>query len=247
MTTKVEKPSFNELPGKYVSPGRSKINGICLHDTAGSGTHGDTKYLANPSDGRKVCCDFTVERDGSIWKLNPDLDKYYTPHAGRKTKWKGLTNNQVTRALIGIEIVQHVKLNLVPTYTDEQVRATAHLCAWLVEKYHLAPADITTHRQIITDGSRSDPRNFPFEDTVVGQKGFWKYYWEFFGKDKEFEVSQVISKVPEEGKKIHNVKEAETLISIGKAHGVTWQEIMALNGLKSTLILPGQVLRIPEK
>lgn len=240
--SQVPLPKFEtSLTGKYISPGRSKITGICLHDTAGSGTHGDTKYLANPSDGRKVCVDFTVERDGSIWKLNPDIDKYYTPHAGRKTKWKGATNAQVTRALIGIEIVQHVKLNLVPTYTDEQVRATAHLCAWLVEKYNLAPADITTHRQVITDGSRSDPREFPFE----GTGGFWQHYWGFFGKEKEFEVSQEITKVPDEGKKTYNVVQGDTLISIGNLYKVKWQDIMSANKLKSTVILPGQVLEIP--
>lgn len=240
--SEVPLPNFHsELTGKYISPGRSKITGVCLHDTAGSGAHGDTKYLANPSDGRKVCVDFTVERDGSIWKLNPDIDKYYTPHAGRKTQWKGVSNAQVTRCLIGIEIVQHVKLNLVPTYTDEQVRATAHLCAWLVEKYHLAPADITTHRQVITDGSRSDPRLFPFE----GPGGFWQYFWAFFGKENEYIVSQEIPKVPEEGEKTYNVKEGDTLISIGKQFGVTWQNVMSANGLKSTIILPGQVLKVP--
>lgn len=244
--SQVPLPNFNStLTGKYISLGRSKINGICLHDTAGSGTHGDTKYLANPSDGRKVCCDFTVERDGSIWKLNPNIDQYYTPHAGRKTKWKSLTNNQVTRAVIGIEIVQHVKLNLVPTYTSEQVRATAHLCAWLVEKYRLTPSDITTHRQIITDGSRSDPRLFPFE----GRQGFWQYYWEFMGKETEYEVSEDILKVPEEGKLTYNVKEGDTLISIAKAElkdGAQWKAIMSINKLKSTVILPGQVLELPS-
>lgn len=242
MTDHVPQPNFRtELVGRYISTGRTKVTGICLHDTAGSGTHGDTKYLANPSDGRKVCCDFTVERDGSIWQLNPDLDKYYTPHAGRRTAWKDLTNNQVTRSLIGIEIVQHVKLNLTPTYTFEQIKATAHLCAWLVEKYGLVPADITTHRQIITDGSRSDPRQFPFE----GKGGFWEFYWMFFGQNAEFIVSETIQKVPEKGKKTYNVKEGDTLFSIGIAHEVHWQHIKSVNGLKSTIILPGQVLEIP--
>lgn len=243
MTEQVPQPNFRtELVGRYISTGRTKVTGICLHDTAGSGTHGDTKYLANPSDGRKVCCDFTIERDGSIWKLNPDIDTYYTPHAGRKTAWKGLKDNQVTRSLIGIEIVQHVKLNLVPVYTPEQVKATAHLCAWLTDKYNLVASDLTTHRQIITDGSRSDPRQFPFE----GRGGFWEFYWMFLGSVAEFVVSQTIQKVPDEGKKTHNIEEGDTLISIGRKYNVGWREIMTLNDLKSTVILPGQVLEIPE-
>lgn len=71
-----EQPKWTELIAKYVKSGRLKIVGIVLHDTAGNGGHGDTKYLAHPTDGRRVSVDFTVERDGGIWKLNPDLEKF---------------------------------------------------------------------------------------------------------------------------------------------------------------------------
>jgi N-acetyl-anhydromuramyl-L-alanine amidase AmpD len=238
-------PKWNVLDGRWVHAGRTPVTGIVLHDTAGTGTHNDTLYLANPSDGRKVCCDFTVERDGSIWKLNPDLDKFYTPHAGRKTKFKGLTNNAVTRATIGIEICQKVKMTLQPLYPQPQVKAVADLCAWLVGKYRLTTSDITTHRGVVTDGSRADPRQFPFD----GPNGFWQLYWEAQGQGDIHEVATEMPKIPEPGKKTHTVVQGDTLSGIAKktlGKASLWKKIADANGLSGTTIVIGQVLTIPN-
>ena len=182
--------------------------------------------------------DFTVERDGSIWKLNSDLDKLYTRHAGRKTSFKGLVNAQVTRATVGIEICQHKDLALAPTYPTAQVKSVADLCVWLTNKYNLATSDITTHRNIITDGSRSDPRQFPFE----GPEGFWHFYWEAKGKGEEHAVADVMPKIPEAGQYV--VKQGDTLSSIAKSQlgkASRWPEIQAANSLPGTTIVPGSL------
>jgi N-acetyl-anhydromuramyl-L-alanine amidase AmpD len=244
----MKQPPWTELKAKYIRAGRNKIQGVVLHDTAGSGTHNDTLYLANPGDGRQVSVDFTVERNGSIWKLNPDLAKYHSSHAGRRTKFKGLVNGQVNRGTIGIEIVQKANLSLTPVYTDAQVKSVAELCAWLAEKFNLATSDITTHRNIITDGSRSDPRKFPFE----GAGGFWQYYWEAKGKGDEHEASTNIVKTPDPTKqqRTHTVVEGDTLFGIAKKYygkGNLYPLIEKANALKKGLILPGQVLVIPEE
>jgi N-acetyl-anhydromuramyl-L-alanine amidase AmpD len=178
----VSKPSWTDLPAKFLNKRTTPVLGIVLHDTAGSGKHNDTKYLSNPQDGRKVSVDFTVERDGSIWKLNPDLRAYYCNHAGRATLWHGFKNARVNSVTIGIEIVQKSNLSLSPLYPEAQVNAVADLCAWLSATYSIDNSNITTHRQIITDGSRSDPRKFPFED-------FWVRYWEALGHGASFVAS----------------------------------------------------------
>jgi len=244
----MEQPLWNELKARHIREGRLKVVGVVLHDTAGSGKHNDTLYLANPGDGRKVSADFTVERDGSIWKLNPDLNKYYCLHAGRATKFKGLVNAAVTRATVGIEICQKADLSLTPVYTPAQVDSTARLCAWLVSYFKLTTSDITTHRQIITDGSRSDPRRFPFE----GEGGFWRFYWKALGKGDEHAVSESMAKAPtdpEKPKRTHNVSPGDTLSSIAKkfyGSAGRWKDIQRANALKSEVIVPGQVLTIPE-
>jgi N-acetyl-anhydromuramyl-L-alanine amidase AmpD len=148
--------------------GRMRIQGVVLHDTAGSGTHNDTRYLANPGDGRRVSVDFTVEKDGSIWKLNPQLQVNYCYHAGRETHWGQYRNAAVNRVTVGIEIVQVSCGDL--HYPACQVRSVALLCRWLSERFCFPPSHILTHRQIITDGSRTDPRHFPFD-------AFWEFYW----------------------------------------------------------------------
>jgi N-acetyl-anhydromuramyl-L-alanine amidase AmpD len=184
-TATPSKPAWHdELSAKFLNRRSSPIQGIVLHDTAGSGTHNDTRYLSNPQDGRKVSVDFTVEKDGSIWKLNPDLRSYYCNHAGRATEWLGFKNAQVNAVTIGIEIVQTDKLTGPPYYPAVQVQAAGALCAWLCSQYEFNNSRITTHRQIIIDGSRSDPRKFPFDD-------FWAAYWSALGRGQKFAASQM--------------------------------------------------------
>jgi N-acetyl-anhydromuramyl-L-alanine amidase AmpD len=168
-----------QLTARHYTQRKSAIRGIVLHDTFGSGTHNDTLYLANPSDNRAVSADFTVEKDGSIWQLNPDVRRYATFHAGRATNFKGITNAAVNHATIGIEIVQSQK---AVNYTEAQIRSVAELCKMLCSQYGLAASDITTHKQIITDGSRTDPRNFPFEK-----------FWQYFGNSSYFQSSSTFN------------------------------------------------------
>ncbi|MFN8614074.1 MAG: glucosaminidase domain-containing protein [Vulcanimicrobiota bacterium] len=177
----VAQPEWIDLPAHFIKQRELAIQGIVLHDTAGTGTHADTQYLAG-ANSRQVSVDFTVERDGKIYKLNPDLSVFKCNHAGRSTQWKHYTNSQVNHATVGIEIVQKDDLSLVPLYTDIQVQSTAHLCAWLSSHFSLPATDITTHRNIITDGSRSDPRRFPFD----GEVGFWSKYWGYMRPDNSF-------------------------------------------------------------
>jgi N-acetyl-anhydromuramyl-L-alanine amidase AmpD len=178
-------PAWNALPARHLRPRGRSIIGIVLHDTAGNGGHGDTLYLANPQDGRVVSVDFTVERNGSIWKLNPQLTQFCCLHAGRRTAWRGLRNHAVNQGTVGIEITQHRNLSLRPLYPLAQVKSVAQLCAWLVTRFGLQASDITSHRAIITDGSRSDPRQFPFE----GAAGFWFFYWQALGSSDRFLAS----------------------------------------------------------
>ncbi|HET9710925.1 MAG TPA: peptidoglycan recognition family protein [Pyrinomonadaceae bacterium] len=182
-------PQWRELCAKHIREGRQPIVGVVLHDTVGRGTHRDTRYLVNPNQGREISADFSVERDGSVWKLNPDLNRYYCLHAGRATAFKGLTNAEVTRATIGIEICQHRDLKLKPLYPEAQVKSVAELCAWISKEFQLTADDITTHHQIITDGSRSDPRDFPFE----GPSGFWSFYRQALERGDEFVACETTS------------------------------------------------------
>lgn len=214
------------LKAKHLAAGPRKVLGIILHDTAGSGTHNDTRYLANPGDGRKVSVDFTVERDGSIYQLNPDLKSFWTYHAGRATQFKGLRNQAVTKACIGIEIVQKANMSLSPLYPSEQVNAVARLCAYLVKEFDLKREDVTTHAKVITDGSRSDPRKFP-----------WDLFWTMFNSNVDSGLGEEI---------YHLVEAGDTLWSLANKYSTRVETIKGLNGMNtaSNLIEIGQKLRV---
>jgi N-acetylmuramoyl-L-alanine amidase len=206
---------------KHMSSGARTPVGIVLHDTAGAGSINDVKYLANPGDGRVVSVDFVVTRDGGIYQLNPDLKNNWTYHAGRNTKFKGLKNGAVNKATIGIEISQKADLSLKPLYPAAQVQAVADLCADLCKKFNLTKEDVTTHAKIITDGSRSDPRQFPFTD----------FYDKFNASGGHKPTT-------------HSVLAGDTLYALSKKYGTPVEEIKKLNGLNtaSNLISVGQKL-----
>lgn len=66
------------------------------------------------------------------------------------------------------------------------MNGVAQLCAYLSTVYKLTTSNITTHRQNLTDGSRSDTKQFPFE----GTNGFLTYYWQLLGKGEEFVIAE---------------------------------------------------------
>lgn len=234
-------PTPGRTTARILKNGRPYIAGVCLHDTAGSGTHNDTRYLANPGDGRNVSVDFTIERDGSIYRLNPDLEKFYTFHAGRATKFQAADgsrylNRDVTRVLIGIELVQKAKMNLLPVWPIEQVQAAAELCLFLCQTFGFGKEQITTHQRIITDGSRTDPRAFPFSE-------FWFHF------NKAATVPAIDPPSDPDGLTsalFHTVAAGETLYGLARKYNQTIEGLKALNDINqaSNLITPGQKLLI---
>lgn len=218
--------------------GRPLIAGIILHDTAGNGGHGDTQYLANDPERRGISVDYAIERDGTVYQLNPDLDRYYTFHAGRSTRFEipGRTfrNREVTRACIGIELNQSAALKLSPIWPADQIAACAALSFQLAARYGFGKERITTHARVITDGSRSDPRRFPFDT-----------FWHYFGTA----AGSAIEAPPALGcPVIHEVKAAETLWKLSRQYKTTVEAIKELNGINdpSNVIRPGQKLIVKK-
>jgi len=218
------------------------VAAIVLHDTAGSGTDGDVKYLVNDPEKRKISVDFVVTKDGTIWQINPDPSCFWTNHAGRSTKL--VTRNQgtftgkaVNSHTVGIEISQKaVMTGLNPAYPAEQVNAVADLCRDLMTQFDLKKEDITTHAKIITDGSRSDPRNFP-----------WLAFWDSL--DGKTHVDPEPAEVtPETVGTFHTVLQGETLWGLANQYDTTIEAIKALNHMngRSDTIVVGQSLLVKE-
>lgn len=213
------------------------MKGIVLHDTAGSGGHGDAKYLANDPEHRGISVDFCIVKDGTIYQLNPDLRGLYTSHAGRKTRWiqKNISGSLINKGTIGIEIAQKAKIESIPDpkYPDIQVRGVAFVCAKICKEFTLTKIDITTHKDLITDGSRSDPRQFPWPS-------FWGYFNQYTGNEP--------AGGPSLGQITHTVVDGETLWSLSVKYNTKVEVIKALNDMNtpSNLITEGQILVVKE-
>lgn len=207
---------------------RGAVEFIILHDTAGSGTKNDAIYLANDPEGRGISVDFCIVKDGTVYQLNQSLAHYCTYHAGRNTSFRDYRNGAVNRHSVGIEIAQKVNMKgLDPAYPEVQVRAVAFICVELCKKFGLTKNDITTHKQIIRDGSRSDPRLFP-----------WDQFWAFFAEYRGEQITPTGDS--------HTVIDGDTLWAIAVKYNTTVEALKGLNGMEtaSNLITPGQILKI---
>jgi N-acetyl-anhydromuramyl-L-alanine amidase AmpD len=211
------------------------IHGIVLHDTAGSGTSGDVGYLANDPEHRGVSVDYVITRDGVIWKLNPDPANNYTFHAGRHTKFHDWLNGSVNAVTIGIELSHKANPALqTPEWPKEQVEAAADLCKMLCETYHIAVSDITTHQKIITDRTRTDPRNFPFPQ-----------FWARFNGDDDMVVHNSVPTADTSVTK-YTVVDGDTLWGLAQKFSTTVEAIKHMNNMNtaSNTIVVGQSLRV---
>ncbi len=156
MTRPVRQPPWRELVTKYLSRRVLPVRWIILHATEGH-EPGDLPTLLGQTK-KKVSADFYVTRDGRIFKLNPQLTQYYTWHAGASLWQKIWSVNPVS---IGIE-QEHVTGQDWP---EVQVGATAHLCAWVLQRFKLNLEDgpIQSHRAVAwLRGRKSDPKDFPW-------------------------------------------------------------------------------------
>ncbi len=137
------------------SPRTKPIRFIILHHGGGS-AEGDLAWLTNPASG--VSADFYVDREGRVYKLNPQVGLNYTWHAG-ESAWGGYT--AINRHSVGIEQEHRPGQD----WPDAQVAATAHLCAWLAERYKL-PIDshpFQSHAAVaMPRGRKTDPEGFPW-------------------------------------------------------------------------------------
>jgi len=158
----VSMPQWVDRATPNLSKRVKDIRLIVLHHTGGR-LPGCLNWLTSKKS--RVSADFIVSQTGLIYKLNPQLNLYYTWHAG-VSLWKRLLEvvRGVNKISIGIE-EEHVPGDAWPA---AQVAATAHLCAWLIDRdprdqLDLAQHPIQSHRAVAyPPGRKTDPENFPW-------------------------------------------------------------------------------------
>lgn len=134
---------------------------IVLHHTGGHLT-GDLATLC-AKGGKKVSADFEIARDGTIFKLNPQLSTNYTWQAG-VSEWHGRKN--VNPFSFGVE-QEHMPGDSWP---EAQIEATAEVCAYLCIRFGIDRLNIASHATVARPvGRKVDPENYPwrmFQDAL---------------------------------------------------------------------------------
>ena len=106
----------------------------------------------------KVSADFEIARDGTIYKLNPQLSQWWTWQAG-VSEWNGKRN--INNISFGIE-QEHIPGQDWPA---AQVKATAKVCAFLCDKFEIPREHIASHADVARPvGRKNDPEHFPWAD-----------------------------------------------------------------------------------
>ncbi len=152
----MQQPTWIDHPTPNLGKRKLKPTLIVLHHSGGH-IQGDLATLCGT---KKVSADFEVAKDGTIYKLNPQLTQYVTWHAG-VSAWNGRQN--CNSFSFGIE-QEHMPGD---AWTDAQIQSVAKLCAWLIVTFPtlvLANGCIQSHAAVaLPKGRKDDPENFPWD------------------------------------------------------------------------------------
>lgn len=85
---------------------------------------------------RRSSADFFIDRDGTVYQFNANLNIYYSWHCGDGYGKYGITNYNS----IGIEVVSDGRL-----FTEAQEEALRDLNLWLMSEYGILPKNCVRH------------------------------------------------------------------------------------------------------
>lgn len=129
--------------------------GALLHTTDGTNSL-DWLLGGSLRAGSAASCDFLIKRDGTIYQLTRLGSGSY--HAGR-CWWQGAPDNSdaASRALIGIELENHDRVNEICTVAQHE--ALAVLLLRLAHYFNWSPINVWGHYELARPmGRRSDPQ-----------------------------------------------------------------------------------------
>ena len=226
-------------PCAKLNNGTGKPRGITVHNTAdikvATGTNAAEQYTRATYNGNMngVVVHFYVW-DNEIWQnLREDERGWHATdgHSRRSSQRKDGSTIGGNVDTIAIECIGN---------RQKSEDTTARLVAYLCKKYSLNPkTDIYTHKYFYP--RKQCPQYIhPHWNTFLST--VQKYYNLMFNKTAT-PKSETVGRT-------HTVKHGDTLWQIAQTYlgkGSRYAEIVALNGLKSNVLMSGQVLRIPEK
>lgn len=159
----VPQPDWKDRLTPNLSERRGKIQGIVLHHTAGR-YPGDLNTLTSAKS--RVSADFYLSAKNGLFKLNPQLQRWKTWHAGMSF-WADHGGFLVNDNTIGIEMEFDPRRD---EWSPGMVEDCAHLVAWLIQRYKLDVNNgvVASHRKVaLPPGRKIDPLGFPWNDFSI--------------------------------------------------------------------------------
>jgi len=127
----------------------SGISMVVLHYTGMRDAESAVARLRDPEAG--VSCHYLIAEDGQILRMVAEEDRAW--HAGQ-SYWRGVRG--VNGCSIGIEIVNPGHEFGYRPFTEQQMEALLPLLAGIVERHHVAPANVVGHSDV-APARKQDP------------------------------------------------------------------------------------------
>jgi hypothetical protein len=137
----------------------SKIEGLVMHHTGGTGLKGAIATMKSiRKDGVQYAAHYLVDSDGSIYRIAPDDTILY--HIGESNT--NLNNGNS----IGVEINASDSEHM----TQEQINASVALGKFLKDKYGLKPENIKGHGETVKQGRKMATEGLAVAKAIRGEK-----------------------------------------------------------------------------
>ncbi|MBD1877251.1 N-acetylmuramoyl-L-alanine amidase [Nodosilinea sp. FACHB-131] len=222
----IESPNFSSRAG-------AGIDSIVLHYTTASNVQSTINHFLNPAppcpaDPRKKCpvsAHYIIDKNGDIYQMVRDTDKAW--HAGN-----------FNLKSIGIEHVAKKG----DKFTQAQEKSSIALIRWLMTEYKIPAANILAHKEAPGNTTRCPGELFGDDGSSSKLKMFNAWVAKHF--ERPMTPGDDADKVNEDTRSIYIVKPGDTFFRIATIHGMSVDELKALNPNISEIdkIFPGQTI-----
>lgn len=227
--------------------------GVVFHHTASNRNSGPRPALGTVLNGRRLAdgrflpgplCNILVGRDNVMYLVAAGRSN----HAGLGGPWRNIPVDSGNKYMIGVEVEND---GIGEPFQKELLRACEVAFATLLVRLGRGVKFLAGHKEWAPH-RKSDPARIDmdkYRQRVAQEIRALKQGKPEPPRPPKPEPSQPQTPQPASASTLDTyvVKAGDTLFSIATRHGMSVQELMKLNGLKETLIHPGDKLRVKGK